>query len=509
MLRTQMGRVGNNGFAPKNFARRVNQNYHAPQQQQQYKNRGGRPQRPAGKSLYVRNMPEGVRHGVNQFKQALAGLTIDQKQNWIAGTHRFKRLALVGNIPESHRTAISRVVVSEERTAFIDSYLEHMATEWNRVSEQANEALLQSTEYFARQWDQQHPHERCPENLKLLLDPGYLTGTHSKEFISCWNATKGAVLPKMFNPPGSNNFQDLKNAIKLFSSNRTICLSFDIEAYERDNDVITEIGIAVYDPRENQWGVTPTIRNWHLIIAEAVDLNNGNWVLDMKECFIHGESLVMPLQECVNFMQAIINYYMITPPPYLQSDPRDHWDRAFIGHSVEGDFKWLKKLKIQIPETRPLNHLGRSISPYIIDTHKIFHMSYGKENGSLGKVLRLFQLPHAFLHNAGNDAHYTLKLMMHLCDANSRLHNDLDNIASIQKRILDLKQRSNTEGKIVPMSYPLTVRGAGGPNMRGKKKDLVPQTEFGGCTWFDNAQDAFGSTVAVERDMHLDSETRS
>ncbi|QLL31193.1 hypothetical protein HG536_0B00540 [Torulaspora globosa] len=331
-----------------------------------------------------------------------------------------------------------------------------------------------------------------------------------KQYDQALRQVKENHCPTVYANPGTSNFDYLTNSIRLMSTKKTICFSLDVEAYEFDNDVVTEIGIAVYDPRENINPLVPLTRNYHLIISEALHLRNRKWVCDFKDCFLLGESFVLSLHECVEFVQALVDYYM-TP----QTAEDRSWSRAFVGHNLQGDLRWLRKMGVKVPADGDLDYtlqkadlkadVEKEEPIFVLDTEKLYRLCYGSKGSNLGRLLRLFRIPHAFLHNAGNDAHYTLKLLMHMCDVNFRKQYGMDNLEDMSRKINQWIDREKEEPKVLPMSYAVSVvdatrkRHAVSKNdntaRRKQAKDLVPQTEFGGSRYFDSAREAFSSTL--------------
>lgn len=179
-------------------------------------------------------------------------------------------------------------------------------------------------------------------------------------------------------------------------------VSIDVEAFERNQEKVTEIGIAVYDP-EYQWLLSyPKIKTIHILAEENMRLRNGQFVADRKFNFNGGTSYAM-LQETLKlFVQEIFEYYF-----------RDR-DGILVGHDVKGDLKWLSKLGIHLSPKTPT-----------VDTLKIYSLTT-RRNGSLRKILRRMNIPHANLHNAANDAYYTLLAAMSICDPDQRVHSRLD-----------------------------------------------------------------------------------
>ncbi|KAK6201656.1 uncharacterized protein RJT21DRAFT_76837, partial [Scheffersomyces amazonensis] len=163
----------------------------------------------------------------------------------------------------------------------------------------------------------------------------------------------------------------------------------DVEAFEMNTNLITEIGISIYDPREQFTSMVPTIHNIHIKIQENFDYPNGRFVPNHGMNFNGGTTYLMKLHSAATFTQGLINHYFIKS---RSGDVRT----CLIGHDVKGDIKWLNTLGIKFPNNVP-----------IIDTSILFSMSQGKNGTSLKNALIRVQIPHAFLHNAGNDAYYT------------------------------------------------------------------------------------------------------
>lgn len=179
-------------------------------------------------------------------------------------------------------------------------------------------------------------------------------------------------------------------------------VSIDVEAYERNQAKVTEIGIAVYDS-ENQWLLSnPKIKTIHILSEENIRLRNGQFVADRKFNFNGGTSYAMLQEALTTFVQEIFNYYF-----------RER-NGILVGHDVKGDLKWLSKLDIHLSPKTPT-----------VDTLKIYSLTTRK-NGSLRKILRRMNIPHANLHNAANDAYYTLLAAMSICDPEQRIHSRLD-----------------------------------------------------------------------------------
>lgn len=245
--------------------------------------------------------------------------------------------------------------------------------------------------------------------------------------------------------PGSIHWNYFEQTMNLIYLRQTILFSVDIEAYEYDYEVVTEIGITIYDPRENLFSLTPTFRNFHICVSESFELRNGKFVPDFKDCYLLGESMVIPLQECINFLQSLINYYM-----RIKTEEDRTWKRAFVGHNISGDLKWLKGLGIKLPDDLDYD-LNNNDRVKVVDTQTLFISLYGNRGSSLGNILRILNIPHSYLHNAGNDAYFTLQSLFYMCDIGKRNQMCLDDLDIVQSWInkwLEYDKRINRYKKV-------------------------------------------------------------
>lgn len=181
-------------------------------------------------------------------------------------------------------------------------------------------------------------------------------------------------------------------------------VAIDVEAYERAQLKVTEIGVAVYDP-QGQWLLpTPQIKTLHILSKENIRLHNGTYVPDRKYYFNGGTSYSMTARELQTLLDLIFSHYLKERSGIL------------VGHDVKGDIKWLSKLGIQVAPNTPT-----------VDTLKIYQLTT-RQNGSLRKILRRMNIPHANLHNAANDAYYTLLAALSICDPEQRRRSELDSV---------------------------------------------------------------------------------
>ncbi|KAG7193371.1 uncharacterized protein KQ657_000789 [Scheffersomyces spartinae] len=195
-------------------------------------------------------------------------------------------------------------------------------------------------------------------------------------------------------------------AMERVYTRRNILFCIDVEAWEHDTKLVTELGVSIYDPRGQGLSIAPNITTYHIIIDEFSGKRNGRFVPNHLEYFNGGITYQMPQMEAVEFVQALIDYYFMS---------REHFGCCLVGHDVKGDSNWFRSIGIKLPYELT-----------IIDTHTIYSLSHGRQGGSLKNLLKLVQVPNAFLHNAANDAYYTLLVAMKLCDPHVRTRLLLD-----------------------------------------------------------------------------------
>lgn len=98
----------------------------------------------------------------------------------------------------------------------------------------------------------------------------------------------------------------------------------------------------------------------------------------------------------------------------------DQRNIVIVGHDVKQDIAYFTELGLD------LRFLGGLAEP--VDTQDIHQAWRGSTNGrSLGAVLNDLDIAHKHLHNAGNDAHYTLCAMLGIALEDFRKEEELSN----------------------------------------------------------------------------------
>ncbi|KAM9900429.1 hypothetical protein OXX69_009091 [Metschnikowia pulcherrima] len=183
-----------------------------------------------------------------------------------------------------------------------------------------------------------------------------------------------------------SHVDELRRVMELVYLRKRPLVAVDVEAYERQPKFITELGIAIYDP-ENQWlSAQPHIKTVHIISQENKRLLNSQ-------------------------KNAVL-----------------------VGHNLAGDIKWLQS-----------HGVGSGGDTPQVDTQKLFHLSRNR-GATLRGILQAVDIPNANLHNAANDAYYTLLAAMCYCDPERRQHFGLDTFVE-QKKITDKQRKEATRKK--------------------------------------------------------------
>ncbi|ODQ82789.1 hypothetical protein BABINDRAFT_28248, partial [Babjeviella inositovora NRRL Y-12698] len=198
--------------------------------------------------------------------------------------------------------------------------------------------------------------------------------------------------------------------VQQVANRKTVLFCIDVEAFERNTKCVLEIGISIYDPRLQENAMFPVIHQFHILLKETLKMKNGAFVPNNRDNFLGGDSLVLSCENAATLVQLLINHYFVDLP---QKNPG--YETALVGHSVKGDVTWFQSLGISFPQEL-----------LILDTKDVWVASQGDKGCNLGKILQRLRVNHSYLHNAGNDAYFTLILAMMLGDPSTRIHHELD-----------------------------------------------------------------------------------
>lgn len=199
-----------------------------------------------------------------------------------------------------------------------------------------------------------------------------------------------------------------------------IFISIDVEAYERDHNKITEIGVATLDtadlknlaPGENGKHWMRAIRCKHYRIYEHKHLVNKDFVAGCPERFQFGNSEFISIKNAPSIIASCFK------PPYSNPEGSIHDSKrniVLVGHDLLTDVDYLRKIGYDVKNLS--NRLEN------IDSSSMYRALRRETNRrNLGSCLADLSLTGWWLHNAGNDAAYSLQAMIAiaLTDLNER-----------------------------------------------------------------------------------------
>ncbi|KAH8553078.1 hypothetical protein BGW37DRAFT_411909, partial [Umbelopsis sp. PMI_123] len=191
-------------------------------------------------------------------------------------------------------------------------------------------------------------------------------------------------------------------AADLIKAKRYVFISFDIEVYEMDHNILLELGWSMFDSRFNRY------MDQHYINSSYRHLGNSRFVDDQKLKFMFGVSVWASIDQALTEFRKDLDWCIRRDGGYV-----------LVGHGLESDIKFLANQKFKWPVAGGRGSdtdFNKSAFTAALDTE----MLYGACNNdlhnppSLGRSMDNLNLDSWCLHNAGNDAHYTMELFLHL-----------------------------------------------------------------------------------------------
>ncbi|KAF2633146.1 hypothetical protein BU25DRAFT_355212 [Macroventuria anomochaeta] len=243
----------------------------------------------------------------------------------------------------------------------------------------------------------------------------------------------------------------------------TVFVCVDVESYERAHHKITEVGVATLDTRELA-SIAPgqdgenwrgLIRARHFRIKEHVHLVNSEFVNGQPEGFDFGTSTIVSLAEAPAHVAACFSSpFGAHHTNGVESlcdlmggvDLNEKRNIVFLGHDSLGDVRYLQNLGYDPMKVENLLE--------VLDTAVMYRVWRREQNPtSLGKILYDFDIAGYKLHNAGNDAVFTVQAMLGICvrEASIRGSPELDSMRSSEKSarlavaLEEAQQKANEE----------------------------------------------------------------
>lgn len=215
---------------------------------------------------------------------------------------------------------------------------------------------------------------------------------------------------RMNHPILSNDtvFKYVSDVIKTVNSQNALFFSIDCE-FTTDGKIPKEIGISIFDSRKQHLSVFPHFKNIHVIVKEHYDEEKRS-----AQTFLGGSSIILTETETIHFLQTLIDAFF----PEDINELNGSIPAAFVFQSYATDLKGLHNLGVKFPKKF-----------MVMDTFYLYCATHGSklETSTLAGMLNRFNIPHSYLHNAGNDAYYTMLLLLKLANPNFRIQNGIDN----------------------------------------------------------------------------------
>ncbi|KAF9146472.1 hypothetical protein BG015_011587 [Linnemannia schmuckeri] len=171
-------------------------------------------------------------------------------------------------------------------------------------------------------------------------------------------------------------------------------ISVDIESHEYNHDRILEIGWSIWDSGVHKF------MDKHYAISDYSHYKNGKFVADRRDLFQFGKTVWENLQGSIAAFQQDLE---------KAARRNEHGRFVLIAHDMTSDMKYLSGMGVTFPE-----------GMIQFDTVEMNAARVGDSNikTGLGKLLDELGIENYSLHNAGNDAHYTLELFLWLARNN-------------------------------------------------------------------------------------------
>ncbi|KAI1002368.1 hypothetical protein K3495_g5838 [Podosphaera aphanis] len=209
--------------------------------------------------------------------------------------------------------------------------------------------------------------------------------------------------PELFTP---------EKPIRFDQERSVVFISVDVEAWERNPNMITELGFATLDTRDistippgeggKNW--VKAIRPRHFRINEHLECINTDYVHGCADRFEFGSSEFIDLKDVPQAISSIFKH------PFSKKEDTPTVDNSqrnivLVGHDVVSDVNFLKTAGFDICT---IPNLVEAIDTALM--YRYFKRELNPRN--LGATIADLGVVGWNLHNAGNDAFYTLRAMI-------------------------------------------------------------------------------------------------
>lgn len=208
--------------------------------------------------------------------------------------------------------------------------------------------------------------------------------------------------------------------------NEPVFISVDVECNERCHSQITEVGLSVLDTRDLA-GTAPGRKavNWtsqiesrHLRVVEYGHIINHDFVAGCPDRFEFGESEWVKLEDMPSVVDHCFRSYL--PKTADGDDTRtERRNVVLVGHNPAVDVDYFLDLGVRLFR----ESVEKGVFLDMVDTAEVFRVSRQEMNvRSLGSILETLGITGWYLHNAGNDARYTMEALVRILFHESHLY---------------------------------------------------------------------------------------
>jgi DNA polymerase III epsilon subunit-like protein len=199
-----------------------------------------------------------------------------------------------------------------------------------------------------------------------------------------------------------------------------IFVAADVESNENNHSEITEVGISTLDTLDLV-GIPPgadgshwisKIRSRHLRVKEYGHIINRDFVAGCPAYFDFGTSEWVRENELAAVVETTLQ-----PRPSSSSAVAETRHLVLVGHSIASDIQYLRQAGLRV-EHSPAGTIGfRDTVDTVdtVDTAEFFRIMRGEMTPRrLAGLLQEFNMTAWHLHNAGNDARYTMEVLIRM-----------------------------------------------------------------------------------------------
>lgn len=196
-----------------------------------------------------------------------------------------------------------------------------------------------------------------------------------------------------------------------------IYIAVDVESYERNHNIITEIGFATLDTRDlkgiphgeagRDWH--KSIRGRHFRVNEYKHYVNSDFVRGCPDNFEFGESEFISLKDVPRMIASCFKYPFSAKSTETSTadEVEEKRNIIFLGHDTKQDVAYLRKLGYDPSNLANIDFL---------DTVAMWRAVTGEQSArGLSHIMYELELESWNTHNAGNDAVYTVHAMIGTC----------------------------------------------------------------------------------------------